>query len=81
MELSDLFPERLKSDHVPGLRRAFPASDVLEALAGETFIVAFMAAALAECPPGHTLTDRDRAILWQAHDRIMEARRLALGER
>lgn len=78
LELSDLFPERPKQDHVPGLSRAFPAGDVLEALANQAFYVAYMAGTMAQ---GYVLEERDRAILWQAFDLIMEARRLALGER
>lgn len=78
LELSDLFPERPKADHAPGLRVSFPAADVLAAVDREVFYVAYMAATMAQ---GHTLTATDRTILWQAYERLMEARRLALGER
>jgi hypothetical protein len=79
LDFDALFPDKPKQDHVPGLRRPFPAADVLEAVANEAFYVAYMAAALAKCPDGHTLTDTDRALLWQSFERLMEARRLALG--
>jgi hypothetical protein len=82
MDFDALFPEKPPhADHTPPLHRPFPAADVLEAVASETFYVAFMAAALANSPVGYGLADTDRALLWQSYERIMEARRLALGER
>jgi len=82
MDFDALFPDKPpRADHVAPLRRPFPAADVLEAVANETFYVAFMAAALANAPVGYGLTDRDRALLSQSYDRLMEARRLALGPR
>ena len=71
-----LFPEKQIADFTPGVRRPFPAADVLEAIANETFYVAFMAGTMAQ---GHQLEPRDKALLEQSFDRIMEARRLALG--
>lgn len=77
VELHELFPDS-REDYTAPLRRSFPAADVLEALVGETFYVAYMAAAMAG---GYQLEERDKLILEQACDRVMEARRLALGER
>lgn len=79
VELHELFPERPKQDHVRGLSRPFPAGDVLEAVAADVFIVAFMAAAMASAPAGYGLTDTDKALLDQCYARLMEAQRLALG--
>lgn len=76
IEAHDLFPPRVAADHIKGERRPFPASDVLEAIADETFYVAFMAATMAQ---GHVLTAVDKALLDRSYDRIMEARRYALG--
>jgi len=76
LDFDALFPDRPKQDHVAPLRRPFPAADVLEAVVGETFYVAFMAAIMSE---GHVLTPTDKRLLEQSYDRIMEARRLALG--
>jgi hypothetical protein len=79
LDFDALFPDKPRQDHVPGLRRPFPAADVLEAVANEAFYVAYMAAALSQCPAGHELGETDRALLWQSYERIMEARRIALG--
>lgn len=73
-----LFPEKQSADFLPQVRRPFPAADVLEAVSNEVFYVAYMAETMAQ---GYTLEPRDKAILDQSYDRIMEARRLALGER
>jgi hypothetical protein len=79
LELSDLFPEPPKErEFVPGLRRSFPAADVLEAVADETLYVALVACNLSH---GMELSEEDKERLMIAHERIMEARRLALGER
>lgn len=72
------YPPKQDGDFSPAIRRPFPAADVLEAVANETFYVAYMAATMAQ---GYQLEPRDKVILDQAYDRIMEARRLALGER
>lgn len=81
LDFDALFPDKPpRADHVPGQRRPFPASDVLAAVEREVFYVAYMAAALANAPAGYGLTDRDRGLLWQSYDRLMEARRLGLGE-
>ena len=79
LEFDALFPDRPKPDFVAPMRRSFPAADVLTAVASEAFYVAFMAAQLASLPADQQLTDTDREILWQAYERISEARRLALG--
>lgn len=83
LELHDLMPDKPLQgrEYIVARARTFPAADVLEAVADETFYVAFMAAALANAPAGYGLNDTDRALLWQSYDRIMEARRLALGGR
>lgn len=72
-----LFPEK-PIGNFQSLRRPFPAADVLEAVANEAFYVAFMAGTMAQ---GYQLEPMDKALLEQSYDRIMEARRLALGER
>lgn len=75
----DLFPDKPpRSDRIAPLRRPFPAADVLEAVANETFYVAYMAATMAG---GYALDNADRGLLNQSFERLMEARRLALGER
>lgn len=77
MDFDALFPDKPpRADHIAPLRRPFPASDVLEAVANETFYVAYMAATMAD---GYQLDQHDRTILMQAFDRLMEARRLGLG--
>lgn len=70
-----LFPEKPR-DRVAPLRRPFPASDVLEALALETLIVAATASQVAA---GCELTQADKERLWMAHDRIVRGRNLANG--
>lgn len=76
MELSDLFPPKPEADHRPGMRRPFPAADVLQALAGEAQIVRVAAATQAA---GGTLTEADRLRLAKAQERISEGARLANG--
>lgn len=74
-----LFPDKPpRADHIAPLRRPFPAADVLEAVANETFYVAYMAATMAD---GYVLDATDKRLLYQSFDRLMEARRLGLGER
>jgi hypothetical protein len=72
------FPPKLEQDHVPAVRRPYPAGDVLEALAFEATVVAVTAGDLAR---DGTLTDEARQRMWIAFDRICEGRRMALGER
>lgn len=76
VELHELFPPKPEADFVKPLRRSFPASDVLEAVSTEAFYVAFMASQMAT---GHELDQVDREVLLQSCERLMEARRLALG--
>ena len=70
------FPPKQECDFAPAIRRPFPAADVLEAVSSEAFYVAYMAATMAH---GYQLEPRDKALLEQSYDRIMEARRLAIG--
>lgn len=72
------FPPKPKSDFVPAVRRPFPAADVLEALSFECIVIAVHAGQLAT---GKALTEKDKARMWLAFNRIEEARRLALGDR
>lgn len=77
MDFGALFPDKPPSaNHVLPVRLPFPAADVLAAVANETFYVAYMAATMAQ---GHQLTVIDKTLLDQSFERIMEARRLALG--
>lgn len=72
-----LFPQRdnANAEYRREARR-FPASDVLEALAGEMLIVAVAAQNTAL---GVELTDADRARLSVAAERIMRARTMTNG--
>jgi hypothetical protein len=72
------FPPKQKDDYKPGIRRPFPAADVLEAVASEAAIVAVSAANVAH---GVSLTDEDMARVWEANCRIQNARDIALGQR
>lgn len=76
IELSDLFPPKPEGDFKPGLRRPFPAADVLAALTGEALIVRTAAGNIAA---GVSLTDADKARLAKAQERIAEGARLANG--
>ena len=79
LEMDALFPDRLPgTEYVKGLRRPFPAADVLAALADEALLVAVAAYNQAH---GIELDDRDRERLLAAYGRIAAGRRLALGER
>lgn len=71
-----LFPPKQDKDFLPPVHRSFPASDVLAAVAGEAFYVAYMAAIMEG---GHKLDARDKELLSQSYERLMEAKRLALG--
>lgn len=72
------FPPKPQSDFVPAVKRPFPAADVLEALWFETLVAVVSAAQMAN---GDPLTERDKARLWVAFDRINAGRDLALGIR
>lgn len=71
-----LFPDKATADYVPGLRRPFPAADVLECVATEARIAAIAAGDLAE---GMALSVEARARLLIAAGRLEDARRLANG--
>lgn len=76
LEFDALFPPKPAVDHLPAVRRPFPAADVLEAVAAESLLVAMLACSLGR---GYDLTDADKERLLLAHSRITEAKRLALG--
>lgn len=78
LELSDLFPEKLTQDHVPGLRRPFPASDALASLADEAMVLAIITLDI-ERGSWPKQEDIDRALL--ANQRIQAAVDYALGRR
>lgn len=79
MDFDALFPDKPPAaDHVKGLRRPFPASDVLEALSEESLLVAVAAYNIAH---GIELDAGDRERLLAAYGRIAAGRRLALGIR
>ncbi len=75
LEFDALFPPKPLGDHVPAVRRPYPAADVLEALAFEAIVLAVTAADLAT----GSLTDEARARMWVAFDRFQEGKRLAIG--
>ena len=72
MEWSDFFPEGV---HSVSLKRAFPAADVLHALADEALIAAVAASNIAN---GVELTPADKERLMVAAQRIEAARRMTL---
>jgi hypothetical protein len=72
------FPPKPKSDFVPAVRRPFPAGDVLEALWFETLVAVVSAGDLAA---GKELSEREKARLWVAFDRINSGRDLVHGGR
>lgn len=76
MDFDALFPDKPQADRVPAVRRPFPAADVLEAVAGECLLISVAAANISR---GLKLTDEDRARVMTASERVLEARRLALG--
>lgn len=75
LDFADVMPPR-PVDNLPPIRRAFPAADVLEALASEAQIVAVAALTVSH---GVRLSDADRARLVLANSRISEGRRMANG--
>lgn len=72
------FPPKPKTDFVPAVKRPFPAADVMEALWFETLVAVVSAGDLAA---GKELSERDKARLWVAFDRINEGREMTLGQR
>lgn len=78
MEWRDFFPEKSTGVYDRKLAQAFPAADILKALADESMIVAVAACNIGQ---GIGLTAEDKARLLLAHQRIADAREMALGER
>lgn len=78
LEWRDFFPEKSTGIYDRKLERAFPAADVLQALADEALIVAVSACNLAQ---GIELSTEDRARLVTAAGRIEAARSMTLGNR
>lgn len=76
LEFDALFPPRPKVDHLPAVRRPYPAADVLEALHFEAFVVLTSAAVLRA---GEPLTEAEMARLSLAASRIERGRALANG--
>lgn len=74
----DLYPEPINRIPLADYRKAFPAADVLEALADEANLVAVAAQNIAA---GVELTQQDLERLIVASNRIYNATRLALGKR
>ena len=70
-----LFPDK-PIEYAPAMRRPFPAGDVLEACADECQFVAYCAAFLRS---DGRLSTEDHSRLFKASERILEARRMALG--
>jgi len=77
-EWEDFFPEKSTGVYDRKLERAFPASDVLHALASETMIVAICACDIAA---GKELSKEDKDRVLIAVDRIKAAQEMVLGNR
>jgi hypothetical protein len=78
MEITDLFPDR-DYGPMPRLRpprRAFPAADVLEAIANEMRVACLIASSMHQ---GQSISKEDYARLWLAMERIETAREIANG--
>lgn len=75
LDFADVMPPK-PVDYLPPIRRAFPAADVLEALAEESQYVFVFGAAVRE---GVKIQPVEWARLSIALDRIKEGRRLANG--
>lgn len=75
IEIDVLFPDKPEGYSQP-LRRAFSASDVLEAVVFEATLVTVAASAMAK---GEVLTQAERERLVLAAQRLEEARRLTNG--
>jgi hypothetical protein len=78
LEWADFFPEKSTGVYDRKLGRAFPAADILLALADETMIVAIVACDIAN-GRGMSIEDHDRVLI--AAQRILAAKDMALGER
>ena len=71
-----LFPDK-PQERAQGLRRPFPAADVLAALADDAMHVAVFVANLGR--PNSGIEPEDYVRMLQAAGRIVEARRIAIG--
>ncbi|MHB8414968.1 MAG: DNA primase [Acidiferrobacteraceae bacterium] len=69
LSMADLFPERL-GEHFKSERHPFPAVDILNALALESFVILAAGAQVLGAQP---FSDLDQARLAQAVDRIQSA--------
>lgn len=76
LDVSEWFPPK-EIEYTKPFRRSFPAGDVLAAVADEAFFVAYAAAFMSQ---GGCLSAEDKSRLMVAVERILEARRAALGE-
>lgn len=72
MEMSDLFPD--KGENRGKVKPAFYATDLLKVISFETIVVSICASDMAK---GKPLSERDRARLRKASQRIQEAARYA----
>lgn len=72
MEMSDLFPD--KGENRGKVKPAFYATDLLKVISFETIVVSICASDMAK---GKPLSERDRARLQKASQRIQEAARYA----
>lgn len=73
LDFVDVMPPR-RADYSPPIRGAFPAADVLAALAQETQLIVVHASAVRA---GTQITPDERARFSVAVDRVLEGRRLA----
>jgi hypothetical protein len=78
LEWRDFFPERSTGIYDRKLERAFPAAEVLRALADEATLVAVAACNVAN---GIELTAEDKSRVLVAAGRIQAAKDMALGTR
>lgn len=72
MRVSDLYPDRIDPPHGTGKRPPYNPYDVLQAIAGETQIVALVGSELTK----HPLSNKDRERLFKAVSRINAAHKL-----
>lgn len=72
MEMGDLFPPKEIGHHLPKVKNAFYATDLLRVIEFESVLVSVAANNLAN---GMKLNDTDRSRLRQAQERIIEAAR------
>ena len=72
MDVGELFPKTHDTHHMPKVKNAFYATDLLRVIEFESVLVSVAASNLAN---GVKLTDNDRSRLRQAQERIIEAAR------